>query len=166
MSADPENVHRYIEEVVVKKDGTTIIVKHSFKNAMDFWSKVGDAAENANRVALYSKLKAEGHSDLEAAYQAKDLLDFSMRGGSRSLAMWVSLVPFLNARLAGLYKVGREGFTDKEKFIRIAGMLTTTQSPWLRIHDGSKEKWDSLQTMGNGTLHFFFGDQHFSFRSP
>ena len=166
--ADPENVQRYIEEVVVGKDGTTNIIKHSFKKAMDFWGKVGDAAENANRVALYSKLKAEGHSDLEAAYQAKDLLDFSMRGGSRSLTMWASLVPFLNARLAGLYKVGREGFTDKEKFIRIAGMLTTTSVVLAAYNMAAhREKWDKLQNNDKWNYyHFFFGDQHFRIPKP
>lgn len=166
--SDPENVQRYIEEVVVRKDGTTNIIKHSFKKAMDFWGKVGDAAENANRVALYSRLKAEGHSDLEAAYQAKDLLDFSMRGGSRSLAMWVSLVPFLNARLAGLYKVGREGFADKEKFIRIAGMLTTTSIALAAYNMAAhRDKWDKLQNNEKWNYyHFFFGDQHFRIPKP
>ena len=69
----------------------------------------GNKSEAANRMALYKQLRDKGLSHLEASFQARDLLDFSMQGSWPALRMVTQVVPFLNARVQGLYKLGRDG---------------------------------------------------------
>lgn len=69
----------------------------------------GNKSEAANRMALYKQLKDKGLSHLEASFQARDLLDFSMQGSWPALRLVTQVVPFLNARIQGLYKLGRDG---------------------------------------------------------
>jgi len=73
------------------------------------YEDIGNRSENINRIALYEKLKSEGMSHLEASYHARDLMDFSMQGSSGAIRYLSQIVPFLNARLQGLYKLGRDG---------------------------------------------------------
>lgn len=69
----------------------------------------GNKSEAANRMALYKQLRDKGLSHLEASFQARDLLDFSMQGSWPALRLVTQVVPFLNARVQGLYKLGRDG---------------------------------------------------------
>ena len=73
----------------------------------DLWNRIGEASENAARVGLYMQLRKKGATAMEAGYTAKDLLDFHRSGKSTLLRHLVSTVPFLNARIQGLYRVGR-----------------------------------------------------------
>ena len=89
-------------------------LKKAFKAYKDF----GNRLENVNRMALYDKLIKEGKSPLEAAYESRDLLDFTAQGASRSLKVLSQLVPFMNTRIQGLYKLYRTG-TDAQKQQRL-----------------------------------------------
>jgi hypothetical protein len=60
-------------------------------------------------MALYTQLRERGMSHLEASYHARDLLDFSMQGSWPAFRFLTQTVPFLNARVQGLYKLGRDG---------------------------------------------------------
>ena len=73
------------------------------------YEDIGNRSENINRIALYEKMRNEGYSHLEASYHARDLMDFSMQGSSGAIRYLSQIVPFLNARLQGLYKLGRDG---------------------------------------------------------
>ena len=48
-------------------------------------------------------------SHLEASFKARDLLDFSMQGSWPAFRILTQVIPFLNARIQGLYKLGRDG---------------------------------------------------------
>lgn len=76
---------------------------------LEWYSQKGDQLENANRMALYSSMIANGKTHLEAAYAARDLMDFSLQGRSTAVRMLAMTLPFFNARLQGLYKLGRDG---------------------------------------------------------
>ena len=54
-------------------------------------------------------MRDKGMSHLEASFQARDLLDFSMQGSWPAFRTVTQVVPFLNARVQGLYKLGRDG---------------------------------------------------------
>jgi hypothetical protein len=76
------------------------------------WSRyedLGNKSEAINRIALYKKLMAEGKSHLEASYQARDMMDYSMQGTASAVRFLTQVVPFMGARLTGLYKLGRDG---------------------------------------------------------
>ena len=73
------------------------------------YEELGNRSENVNRIALYERLISEGKTHLEASYAARDLMDFSLQGASGSVRYLTQIVPFLNARAQGLYKIGRDG---------------------------------------------------------
>jgi len=77
----------------------------------------GNKSEAANRIALYKQLRDKGLSHLEASFQARDLLDFSMQGSWPALRMVTQVVPFLNARIQGLYKLGRDGIIPTSRVL-------------------------------------------------
>jgi hypothetical protein len=92
-------------------------VKGVLQSALDWYNTQGNRFENANRLALYDKLMKEGKTHLEASFQARDLMDFSMQGQFRAVKVLSSVVPFFNARLQGLYKLGRDGITPTYRLI-------------------------------------------------
>lgn len=77
----------------------------------------GNKSEAANRIALYKQLRDKGLNHLEASFQARDLLDFSMQGSWPALRMVTQVVPFLNARIQGLYKLGRDGIIPTSRVL-------------------------------------------------
>ena len=92
-------------------------IKDKLQAALDWYNTQGNRFENANRLALYDKLRKEGKSHLEASFQARDLMDFSMQGQFRAVKIISTVVPFFNARLQGLYKLGRDGVTPTSRLI-------------------------------------------------
>jgi hypothetical protein len=93
-------------------DGDTILtgpekVKAALGKVWDEWQEFGDRMENVNRTALYKQLIAEGKTPLEAAFAARDMMDFSLQGSWTAVRFLTQIVPFMNARLQGLYKLGR-----------------------------------------------------------
>jgi hypothetical protein len=92
-------------------------IKGKLQDALDWYNQQGNRFENANRLALYDKLRKEGKTHLEASFQARDLMDFSMQGQFRAIKVISSVVPFFNARLQGLYKLGRDGVTPTSRLI-------------------------------------------------
>jgi hypothetical protein len=119
--------------------------------------------ENSNRIALYQQLREKGATHLEAAYAARDLQDFSLQGGWAAIRYASQILPYFNARLQGLYKMGRDGIdpvrsvlfgnpTDAErqkaaKFAVVLGAITAVELAlyfWQRNDDDWKkrEEWD------------------------
>jgi hypothetical protein len=86
-------------------------IKDFLVKGYEWYNEQGNRFENANRLSLYDKLRKEGKSHLEASYAARDLMDFSLQGSFRAIKVVSQLVPFFNARLQGLYKLGRDGIT-------------------------------------------------------
>ncbi len=92
-------------------------VKSMLPKLLEWYNEQGNRFENANRLALYKKLREEGKTHLEASFQARDLMDFSLQGQFRAVKIISSVVPFFNARLQGLYKLGRDGVTPTYRLI-------------------------------------------------
>ena len=84
-------------------------IKNQLKKAWDKYQELGNKSESANRMALYQQMKDKGYGHLEASYYARDLLDFSMQGSWPAFRLLTQVIPFLNARTQGLYKLGRDG---------------------------------------------------------
>lgn len=81
----------------------------------DGWLKLSGGVENANRRAVYDAALRAGKTKLEAAYAARDLMDFSMQGDAAWVQFFADVLPFFNARLQGLYKLGRRAGTKEGK---------------------------------------------------
>lgn len=92
-------------------------IKDFLSKAYEWYNEQGNRFENANRLALYDKLRKQGKTHLEASYAARDLMDFSLQGSFRAIKVVSQVVPFFNARLQGLYKLGRDGVTPTYRVI-------------------------------------------------
>jgi len=106
-------VKRLINKGADKADILTTQEKATawFKKFQDKYDEVSDASENANRIALYEQMRAKGATHLEAAYAARDLQDFGLQGSWVAIRYAAMLLPYFNARLQGMYKLGRDGIT-------------------------------------------------------
>ena len=124
---------------------TTGKIKGKLQDALNYYNEIGNKFENANRLSLYNKLKEEGKSHLEASYQARDLMDFSMQGQFRAIKLVASVVPFFNARLQGLYKLGRDGITPTYRVI-----CNATTGAELQI--GDKQKAMRFATISSAVM--------------
>lgn len=105
------SVKRLLKQGVAKADILTTGEQAQawFKKAWDKYDEISDAAENSNRIALYQQLRASGASHLEAAYAARDLQDFGLQGSWVAIRYASQILPYFNARLQGMYKLGRDG---------------------------------------------------------
>ncbi len=72
------------------------------------WGEVADTAENVSRAATYLQ-NVDDLGRLRAAYEARDIMDFSQHGAWPAIRFLIRVVPFLNARLQGLDKLYRSG---------------------------------------------------------
>lgn len=117
-------------------------IKGKLQDLLDSYNELGNKFENANRLALYKKLRESGKSHLEASFAARDLMDFSMQGQFRAVKVIASVVPFFNARLQGLYKLGRDGITPTYRVI-----CNATTGAELKI--GDKEKAQRFMVMSS-----------------
>jgi len=110
------------------------------KSLYEVYAEFGDRTENVNRVALYERLVAKGHSHAEASFMARDLMDFSMGGSAPVVRFLTQSVPFLNARMQGLYKLGRAAKHDPRRFATVA-MAVTVASLGLLAAYADDEDW-------------------------
>ena len=84
-------------------------IKAGLAKVWEAYEDAGNKSEAANRMALYNQLREQGLSHLQASYEARDLMDFSMQGSWSAFRYLTQVVPFMNARIQGLYKLGRDG---------------------------------------------------------
>src|SRR5690606_24035268 len=77
----------------------------------DVWDKWSQSFELATRLAEFKKIRKQGKSLREAAYQGREIsTDFAVHGNA-ALARWAMIsIGFFNARLQGLYRLERELF--------------------------------------------------------
>ena len=166
---DPATAAKYIQRIIAK-EGKSVKdrILDTPKKMLDFWEKVGSASENAARVQLYSNLIKEDKSHAEAAFEARDLLDFTMRGEANVVQFLIQITPFLNARMQGLYKLGR-AIADKENIgnfaFRGAMLMAASLALWSFYKDDDEykelEDWDRWSY-----YHFWIGDKHFRIPKP
>lgn len=73
---------------------------------------VGTATELGDRIAAMNTMIANGVRHDEAAYQALTIVNYSRKGSNAVLRNMLPLIPFLNARIQGLARLG-EGAVGK-----------------------------------------------------
>ncbi|WP_322979104.1 LPD38 domain-containing protein [Pseudomonas sp. C11] len=137
------------------------------------WQKyreLGDKVENANRLSTYKAALAAGKSKRQAAFEAKDLMDYSLRGNFAAAQWFTDVVPFLNARLQGLYKLGRAVKGDKTllaKEVAMKGGYIALFSLLLAGLNDDDDRYQALQDWDKDMhWHVFLGDQHFRIPKP
>ena len=83
----------------------------------DRWQDVNNSLENVNRAAAFKQAEEAGKGTMYAAFQARDLMDFSAHGAWPAVRFLIDVVPFLNARLQGLDKLYRSGVKPSTKVV-------------------------------------------------
>ncbi len=137
------------------------------------WQKyreLGDKVENANRLSTYKAARDAGKSRRQASFEAKDLMDYSLRGNFAAAQWFTDVVPFLNARLQGLYKLGRAVKGDKTllaKEVAMKGGYIALFSLLLAGINDDDERYQALQDWDKDMhWHIFLGDEHFRIPKP
>ncbi|MFB2863093.1 LPD38 domain-containing protein [Aeromonas sp. MdU4] len=158
----PEQIARY-EKSIIRN------AAHAKGVVADVWEKynrLGEGLENANREAVYDAAIKAGKSHAQAAFESKDLMDFSMLGAGRAIQGAAMVLPFFNARLQGLGKLTRELRDNPREIAKRAGMITA-MSLGLLAANWDDERYEELPDWDKDTnWHFFMGDQHFRIPKP
>lgn len=164
---DSKGLHKYVNEVV-KKEGRGALSRiiATPKDAIKWWNEFGEGFENAARVQLYSKLKRKGRSHLEAAFQARDLMDFNMAGNGTAARILISTVPFLNARIQGLYRMGRGAVENPKSFFAKSALIAMASLMlwWANKDDDRYKELEDFEKFA--WYHFWIGDKHFRIPKP
>lgn len=149
------------------------------------WQQLQDSAENANRMSAFKQNEDKG--SLYAAFQARDIMDFSGQGAWPVVRFLVDTVPFLNARLQGLDKLYRSGIkpsakvalsmltsgkvdvnaTEKQmaaRFTAVVGALSLATIA-LYLNNKDNEEYKKLEEWDKDTYWHIFADNH-HFRLP
>ncbi|GEK46566.1 hypothetical protein HPA02_08490 [Bisbaumannia pacifica] len=144
------------------------------------WNEATEFAENVNRAKVYQSNLDRGK--LYAAFQSRDLMDFSSHGSWFMTRFLIDTVPFLNARIQGLDKLYRDGFkptlltafgrgseSDRvraKRFSIVTGALVAA-SIGLFLHNDDDEEYRALPDWQKDTYWFFrFGEDAFFVPKP
>ena len=123
--------------------------KNPLKNIWNLLGRMAEVTELSTRVGQFKKAIELGYTDEEAAYIARDLMNFGI-GGSDAKQM-NRYVPFLTASIQDMNRFYR-GHSKKNvaKTVRRAMMYITIPTLalwfWNNGDDDRKEYWDKLAT--------------------
>lgn len=125
-----------------------------------FWEHylhLGEAIENGNREAVYEAAMNAGRGATAAAFESKDLMDFTLRGSSPMYQLLADVLPFFNARVQGLYRLGRAD----PKRVALYGTLMMVASLALALANGGNDDYDKLPDWDKETYwHFWIKGVH------
>lgn len=111
-------------------------LKRGVQAAFQWWQDVGDRGETVNRAVIYERAIQSGKNHLQASYEARDLIDFTAGGKWAAVRFLSQTVPFFNARLQGMYKLGRAAKGDFERFATVTGTVALASALlYLLQHD-------------------------------
>jgi len=112
--ADPEAAAQQTRRALRSKgltsneiDGYLDTVLNSGAELLEKYRGISDKVENANRLSTYEAALAAGKSKRQAAYESKDLMDYSLKGNFKLIGTMIDMLPFFNARLQGMSKLVR-----------------------------------------------------------
>jgi hypothetical protein len=135
-----------------------MLIPNTLMKAWHKYHEVTDFAENMNRAGIWDHNQGKGK--LKAAFEARDLMDFSAHGDAGIVKFFTDVVPFLNARIQGLDKLYRSGgkpalktlfgkgtTSDKQAFARFATVVgaLTAFSTLLYLRNKDDEDYRKLE---------------------
>lgn len=156
------------------------LIPNILLNAWRKYHNVTDFAENMNRAGIWKQNESRGK--LKAAFEARDLMDFSAHGDAAAVRFFIDVVPFLNARIQGLDKLYRSGGkpalktmfgkgteSDKKAFARFAAVVgaLTAFSVMLYLRNKDDEDYRKLEDWQRDTYWVIkIGDNMFFIPKP
>ena len=116
---------------------------------------IGQASENANRIAVYNTVMKRTGNNAEAVEAANDVLNFSRHGSSALMRGLTTSVPFMNARLQGLHKVGR-GYKQNPGAVILKGSILMGATVALALQNMGEDEYDELPEWDKDTYYHIF----------
>lgn len=160
------------------KDGHILDGEPAWRKAYDKWfepaisayNELGNRGEEINRMALYDQLRKKDVDHATASLMARDLMDFSLQGSFQTIRFLSQVVPFFNARLQGMYKLGRATKENREQmaFVIFASALAGLGLMALAAGDEDKwKKWKRREEWDKASYWWFeFGGMEFRIPKP
>ncbi|MCG9964631.1 LPD38 domain-containing protein [Shewanella cutis] len=180
--ADPEASAQQMRRALAKKglssrqiDGYMGSLVTNGKMLLEKYRNASDKVENANRLSTYEAGLAAGKSRRQAAFEAKDLMDYSLKGNFALISTMIDFLPFFNARLQGMYKLARAsaaGENDKvlkvlSANLAVKGVKVAAFSLALAAMNDDDERYQELPDWDkDANWHFWIGDDHFRIPKP
>lgn len=160
----PEEARKFIERHTNRMGKESIL--DTPRKLWEAWHAIGQASESANRIAIFDAAKKSGATDAEAAFQALDLMDFGMRGDHAAMRVLIDMVPFLNARVQGLYRLGR-GIAENPKRFLLRGSIVAGATLALLAANWDNPEYEALEDWDKDTYwHIWVGGQHYRLPKP
>jgi hypothetical protein len=169
-AGDPESTGVHMRRALRERGMDAASIDSFMGSLVDYtargWEKyrtVGESIENANREAVYEAALKAGKGTTEAAFEAKDLMDFSLRGSWAGYQLMADVLPFFNARVQGLYRLGR---ADPKRLMMV-GLMMTAATAALALANAGEDWYERLQDWDkDGYWHLRIGGQHFRIPKP
>lgn len=178
-ATDPTSTAKAMRRALRKRGMSALTVDNFMGTILDGslagiekYHDVGDAIENGNREAAYEAAIKAGKSATAAAYESKDLMDFSLRGSSPIYQVMADTLPFFNARVQGLYRLGRSDpklFTRQFYKTRLFGygMMMMAASLLLAGANDGEDWYEELPDWDKDTFwHIKLDGHHFRIPKP
>jgi hypothetical protein len=180
--ADPEAAAQQTRRALRSKglttneiDGYLDTVVNSGAELLEKYRGISDKVENANRLSTYEAALAAGKSKRQAAYESKDVMDYSLKGNFKLIGTMIDMLPFFNARLQGMSKLVRAAKAgDGDRVLKVLsanlamkGIKVAGFSLALAAMNDDDERYQELPDWDKDmNWHFFAGDQHFRIPKP
>lgn len=180
--ADPEAAAQQIRRALAKKgltakqiDGYMGSLVTNGKMLLEKYRNASDKVENANRLSTYEASLAAGKSRRQAAFEAKDLMDYSLKGNFALISTMIDFLPFFNARLQGMYKLARASAAgENDKVLKVLsanlamkGLKVAAFSLALAAMNDDDDRYKELPDWDkDANWHFWIGDDHFRIPKP
>jgi IS1 family transposase len=180
--ADPEAAAQQIRRTLAAKGlgqgqidsyVDSLVTKGS--QLFEMYRTASDKFENANRLSTYEAALTKGKSKRQAAFEAKDLMDYSLKGNFALIGTMIDMLPFFNARLQGMSKLVRAARAgDGDRVLKVLsanltmkGMKVAAFSLALAALNDDDERYQELPDWDkDANWHFFIGDDHFRIPKP
>ncbi|EKT4486688.1 hypothetical protein JGK44_001088 [Shewanella algae] len=180
--ADPEAAAQQIRRALAKKglgkseiDGYMSSLVTNGSQLLEKYREVSDKVENANRLSTFKASMDAGKSKRQAAFEAKDLMDYSMKGNFALISTMIDFLPFFNARLQGMYKLARGAAAGEgDRVLKVLsanlamkGIKVAAFSLALAAMNDDDERYQELPDWDkDANWHFWFGDDHIRIPKP
>ncbi len=169
-AGDPERTGLEVRKALRRRgmsaasiDGFMATVLDTPAKMLEQYERIGSAVENASREAVYEAARRAGKDATSAAFEAKDLMDFSLRGSSAMYQLMADVLPFFNARVQGLYRLGR---VDPKRLTAYASVMVMA-STLLAMLNAGDDRYEELPDWDKDTYwHFWLAGGHFRIPKP
>lgn len=134
----------------------------------EHYLRVGEASESANRMAVYNKVLEQTGSHAMASFEARDMMNFSKRGDVFALQILAETVPFLNARIQGLARLGRSAKvkTMRRRLLTVGGLMALASAAHAFAQFGNPDYEELPDYEKDLFWHFWINGQHYRLPKP